>query len=64
MDAGSECGVNDYIPSCSGHLFSQHLKKLGFDVGGLQVTDTLQLIKFIKSLDFLRHPLFSLTSFL
>jgi len=52
IDAGSECGVNDYLPSCSGHLFSQHLKNLGFDVGGLQVTDTLQLIKFIKSLDF------------
>jgi len=51
IDAGSECGINDYLPYCSGFLLRTHLGNIGYSLTGLQIVDTLQLVKHIQTLD-------------
>jgi len=53
VDAGSECDRNDYLPYCSGFLLRTHLKNIGYDLTGLQIIDTLQLVKYIQTLNYI-----------
>lgn len=51
IDTGSECNRLD--TTCSGYLLGTHLKNLGYNLVGLQMTDTLQLVKHIQTLDYI-----------
>jgi len=53
MDAGSECDVDDYLPYCSGFLLRAHLTNIGLNLTGLQIVDTLQLVKHIQTLGYI-----------
>lgn len=51
IDVGTECNLTTKSGklSCSGILLDVNLNNLGYHLGGLQTTDTIQLLKLIQS---------------
>ena len=51
IDVGTECNltIKSVKLTCSGILLAKNLNTLGYHLGGLQTTDTIQLLKLIQS---------------
>jgi len=53
IDPGSECGRFENPTLCSGFLLRTHLGNIGYSLTGLQIVDTLQLVKHIQTLGYI-----------
>jgi len=56
IDVGTFCqGVTADRLYCSGALLSSQLSNYGYDLHSLQIRDTIQVLNFIKSLDYIKN---------